>query len=243
MSSSNFYIPTVNGEKAVEIDTTAGLNVDMDNDLLDYLRKAMISGLGVPSQMLNYSDEMEFARSVSMQNSMFLRSVISKQKKLTPPFTSLYRDLYNNEFGSSLYPFVDEKDIQKKEKIYSSFLKNKEDELMKDPNGKDEDSNKDSIELERIEVKFPSPSSLNATNLSEQISTGQGIVQAVTDIMLNQNGQVDEDHKHQFTVAIAKKYMPNVDWEDLEEIYQSTRIEGATEKMLNSVYNNSNGQQ
>ena len=24
MSSSNFYIPTVNGEKAVEIDTTAG---------------------------------------------------------------------------------------------------------------------------------------------------------------------------------------------------------------------------
>ena len=209
----------------------------MDNDLLDFLRRSMISGIGVPSQMLNYSDEMEFARSVSMQNGMFLRSIIAKQKKLTGPFNSMYRDLYENEFGTNLYPFTDEKEIRNKEKQYASFLKNNDEEIVKKSSNNTDNNSKDTVEIERITVKFPSPSALNATNLAEQINNGQTIVQTLTDIMFNQNGTVDEDHKHRFLLNISKKFMPNVDWDDIEEVYQSSRVQSTEDKIENKMYN------
>ena len=237
-SNSNFYIPVVNGERAVDIDTTAGLNVDMDNDLLDYLRKAMISGMGVPSQMLNYSDEMEFARSVSMQNQMFLRSVISKQKKLTPPFTSMYQDLYSNEFGNSLFPLVNIKEMKKKAKDYKSFYTNNEKDITND---KEDTGN--SVDIHLIKAKFPSPSSLNTTNLGEQITNAQTVVQAITEIMFNTEGEVDTVHKHQFTLQLCKEYMPNVDWEKMKDMYESSRITAMTEKMEDNINKGTTGQE
>ena len=73
----------------------------MDNDLLEYLKKAMISGMGIPASFLSYADEMEFARSVSMMNGMFLRMIVGYQKSLSEGFSNIYRILYRNEYESN----------------------------------------------------------------------------------------------------------------------------------------------
>ena len=59
----------------------------------------MISGMGIPASFLSYADEMEFARSVSMMNGMFLRMIVGYQKSLSEGFSNIYRTLYRNEYG------------------------------------------------------------------------------------------------------------------------------------------------
>jgi hypothetical protein len=61
----------------------------------------MISGMGIPATFLQYADEMEFARSVSMMNGMFLRMIVSLQKTLGENFSNIYRKLYHNEFETA----------------------------------------------------------------------------------------------------------------------------------------------
>ena len=47
----DYFIPQFDGQKSIDIDTTPGQQVDMDNDLLEYLKKAMISGMGIPASL------------------------------------------------------------------------------------------------------------------------------------------------------------------------------------------------
>ena len=239
-SCSTFYIPVVNGERAVEIDTTPGLNVDMDNDLLEYLRQTMISGMGIPSSMLNYTSEVEFARTLSMQNGIFLRAVITKQKKLTPPFSSMYRDLYQSEYGNSVISLVSSKENEnnRKEKIKN----NQEINGKFIGNNKDEDkSDKDFVNIDLIKVQFPSPSSLNATNISEQINTGSSIVQAIAEAMFDANDQnTDNQHKFKFIQELNRMYIPNIDWKNIEELYEKSKFEAINDSINASIKSKGN---
>jgi hypothetical protein len=206
---------------------------------MEYLRKTMISGIGIPASMLNYADEIEFSRSLSMQNGIFLRGVIVKQKKLTAPFSSLYQTLYENEFGSSTVQLFSDKEIKENKKIKKQQLKNKE---VSNTSGDDEYSEEiNSVDISAIKVNFPSPSSLNATNLADQINTGNSIVQAITEAMFDQNDQnPNNEHKFKFTQEMNKKYIPNIDWNEIEDIYYSTKEEAVRER-LESKISNPNG--
>ena len=101
----DYFMPTVNGERPVEIETLAGMDVDMNNDFVEYLKNSMMSGMGVPRNLIDVTSEVDYARSISAMNSNFVRSVIRYQKKLTPSFTRLYQMLYKNE-----YRFVNDMD-------------------------------------------------------------------------------------------------------------------------------------
>jgi hypothetical protein len=63
---SDYYIPVVDGNKNVEIDTLQGMNVEMSNDFLEYLLNTLISGMGLPKEFLSYADQTEFARSLAI---------------------------------------------------------------------------------------------------------------------------------------------------------------------------------
>lgn len=191
----DYFIPQVNGEKALDIDTIPGQQTEMDNDLLDYLRKTMISGMGIPNSFLSYADEMEFARSVSMMNGMFLRTIISLQKQFAEKFSDLYRLLYKNEY----------------------------DEIM------NHDKNDEVLDYKLIEVKFPSPSSLNYTNMNEQISAVQGIVEFYSATLLGQNPE--EGKKDLLVKEATKMLLPSFKWNEIEEIIQNNEIQDVEEKL------------
>jgi len=201
----DYFIPVVNGEKAVDIDTIQGMNVEMDNDFLDYLRKSMMSGLGIPSNYLNYNDEVEFAKSLSMMNSKYIRRVIMFQVPIGKSLTSLFRKLYRNEYGL----FLKEAEKRKFEEI-----------------------------LECIEIKLPSPGSLNMSNLSEQISQGQQLAEYIVTTILGQNfDSASEDSgaiKDKAMLAVTKDLLTSIDWSKYEEIIEKSKSDYVETKLENS---------
>jgi hypothetical protein len=94
----DLYVPVINGEKPVEVETMSGSEAALDSDFLEYLRKTMISGMGVPATFLQYSDEIEFAKGLSMQNLKFAKSVGVFQKMFGERFSNVFRTLYRNEY-------------------------------------------------------------------------------------------------------------------------------------------------
>jgi hypothetical protein len=192
----DYFIPQVNGEKAIDIDTTPGQQAEVENEFLEYLKKTMISGMGIPASFLQYADEMEFARSVSMMNGMFLRKIIGFQKTLGESFSNIYRKLYRNEFEID-----DESD---------------DEEFMVDYN--------------KIEAKFPPPASLNMTNMADQISNTQGIVDFIVNTIVGT--AADDAARDKLTKGVTKKLLPNIEWDDYEELLGETSIEDIEDKLI-----------
>ena len=94
----DYFIPQINGDRPVEIDTLAGMDVDMNNEFVEYLKNSMMSGMGVPRNLIDVTSDVDYARSISAMNANFVRSVIRYQKRLTPAFTRMYQKLYENEY-------------------------------------------------------------------------------------------------------------------------------------------------
>jgi len=159
----------------------------------------MISGMGIPASFLSYSDEMEFARSVSMMNGMFLRTIISMQKALGTGFSNIYRKLYKNEFEGTM----------------------------------DADDDDFVVDYNQIEARFPSPAALNMTNLADQISSTQGIVDFIVTTLA---GSAAEDTiRDKITKVVTKKLLPNIEWDVYEELAKETTIEDIEEKLTDDT--------
>lgn len=94
----DYFMPTINGDRPIDIDTLPGMDVDMNNDFVEYLKNSLMSGMGVPRNLIDVTSDVDFARTISAMNSNFVRSVIKYQKKLTPPFTRFLQILYRNEY-------------------------------------------------------------------------------------------------------------------------------------------------
>lgn len=82
----------------IDIDTVQGQSVEMENDFIEYLRRTMVAGLRIPPNLLHQFDDVDFARSLSQQNGIFLRMVIGFQKSFSESFSSLFKKLYINEY-------------------------------------------------------------------------------------------------------------------------------------------------
>jgi hypothetical protein len=82
-----------NNERAFDIEQLPGVQVDMDSDLMQLLRKAMISSTGCPSAMVNYLEEVDFAKQIQMIHSKFIVRCITFQEETEVSVTELYRKL------------------------------------------------------------------------------------------------------------------------------------------------------
>ena len=82
-----------NGERAFDIEQLPGVQVDMDSDLMQLLRKAMISTTGCPSAMINYLEEVDFAKQIQMIHSKFIVRCITYQEETEVSCTELYQKL------------------------------------------------------------------------------------------------------------------------------------------------------
>jgi len=95
----DLFIPMSNGERAMDIDTLAGMDSELNNEFLEFLLNSVISGMGVPTSVIDArNSDTDFARTLSAQNGNFIREVIKIQKRLTPQFEQLFRMLYANEY-------------------------------------------------------------------------------------------------------------------------------------------------
>ncbi len=78
------------GEKGIEFDILSGQQVDMQNDFLEMLNRAYINGTGVPSVIMNYINEADYAKTLVMANAKFLGRVLSYQMDFNESITNFY---------------------------------------------------------------------------------------------------------------------------------------------------------
>lgn len=88
----DIFIPVGrSGDRGIDFDTLAGQDVPLNTDLMEMLRTNMINGTGVPSVIMNYINEADYAKTLTMANSKFVGRVITYQLDLNGPTTELYK--------------------------------------------------------------------------------------------------------------------------------------------------------
>ena len=104
-SGSEMYIPTGrSNERGVETEILQGQDIQLNTDLMDMLKKAYVLGTGVPSAIMNYLDEVDFAKSIELANTRFNGRVVTYQGDFNESLTELYKKLLR--FSSQIKPEV-----------------------------------------------------------------------------------------------------------------------------------------
>lgn len=94
---SNIQLPRgKNGEKLVEFETQEGQQIDMSTDFENKLEQMAILGTGVPSVIMEYVNQADFAKQIVSANIKFAGRVSSLQADLESSTTDLYKILISN---------------------------------------------------------------------------------------------------------------------------------------------------
>ena len=88
------YIPTGrSNERGIETEILQGQDVQLNTELMEMLKTSYILGTGVPSAIMNYLNEADFAKSIETANTRFQGRVISAQLDFNDSITQLYKKL------------------------------------------------------------------------------------------------------------------------------------------------------
>ena len=215
----DYFFPTINGEKPIEIDTVSGMDVDVDNEFLENLKKNIISGMSVPANYIETDADVEFARSLAMTNNNFVRNIINFQNDFGNWITELFRLLYKNEFPEE-------------------FILNKKD-------NDDENYNDNKIKLNLIEVKFPTPVFLLLSNNNDQISNVQSLTDFIINLYFQENSEDPNNEKNKLIFRkkiISEIYMPTLPWSRFDELFKSIKINTSEESLINKTVEKDNAE-
>lgn len=88
------YIPTGrSNERGIETEILQGQDIQLNTELMEMLQKSYILGTGVPSAIMNYLNEVDFAKSIETANTRFQGRVMSAQLDFNDSLTELYRKI------------------------------------------------------------------------------------------------------------------------------------------------------
>lgn len=211
----DYFIPTMDGNKPVEIDTVQGMDIDVDNDFLNNLLKSAVSGTGVPESYIDETHNVEFARTLAMQNQAFVRSIVCYQSDFSEYYSKIMQKLYYNEYM-----------INDETNNVNLSIHNKK-------------KNRDStIDLNDIKVKFNPPIYLNLTSTNDQISNASTTIDFIISVYINDEDEDAVVKKLEFKKALAEQYfLPTMDWESFNRIYEENKINDIKKKVNTNAVN------
>lgn len=93
-AARDIYMPVGPDDiKGIDFDIMAGQDVQLNTELMEMLKTSAINATGVPSVMMNYINEADYAKTLEMGNAKFLSRVASYQVDFNRDCTELYRKL------------------------------------------------------------------------------------------------------------------------------------------------------
>lgn len=95
------------GEKGIDFDILSGQDVQLNTDFMEMLRTNMINGTGVPSVIMSYINEADYAKTLTMANSKFIGRVISYQLDFDKSITKLYKMILKHSNSSIPEELID----------------------------------------------------------------------------------------------------------------------------------------
>ena len=212
----DFYVPTYNGERPVEVETlNMGAAAEVDSPFLEFLRKSIVAGMGVPAAFVGYSEEVAFAHSLTMDNGRFLRRVVRHQKHFGRAASRLMRILYRNEY-------FDLDEIMGTTKVAEDGKDAKTAESKKDATASADSTTEElhQLDLGRLHVRFPSPATLNMTNLSDAVNQSQPVLEFITDMVA---GEELTSVKSALKAMVAGDLLPQIHWGRYREMLEDAK--------------------
>ncbi|BDH16446.1 MAG: hypothetical protein [Bacteriophage sp.] len=220
----DYYIPVVDGEKPISFETVDSLsNKNIDDEFLNWLGGQIYSGMGMPTAYLNEVENIDFAKLLSMQNSRYLREVLTEQNILSPGYTDLLRKLYIIEYGDS----------------NNEKLKTKDNKTKVNLNSEEEPLSLDEIITPNmLEVKLPTPAALALITINDQMNNAAGIVDALLDnsnLVARANISADDIENVKAFVKndLIRELVPSMPWSKIDAIIEQS-INNYTEAKIKS---------
>ena len=206
----DIYIPVVDGKRPVEVDSFPGTDVTFDNDFLDYLLKSMIAGTGVPRSLIEDTDNIEFARTLAMQNGNFIRMIVSYQHMFERKFTRLVQTLYSNEYDADTEENVyDVEDI--KTRLSSPMY-------IKIQSVSEVSSLVDQIATTMIGVYYNDDMSNPPADDADPLILQRKVIE-----------------RRKFKKKIYESYMPQIDWSEMDQFFEQSKVEAYKELLMDKA--------
>lgn len=96
---NDFVIPVgPSGDSPITFDIMSGQQFELPSELMQNLEENAISSTGVPLEIVNSSNQMDFAIRYTMTNAMLLRNVLKRQVIVEDYLTKICTKIYNYEF-------------------------------------------------------------------------------------------------------------------------------------------------
>jgi hypothetical protein len=204
---NDYYFPTIDGEKPITIENVEGLtNKSLDDEFLTWLSNNIFSGMGLPSAFLTEIENIDFAKTLSMQNARFIRDIVGEQVILGPGYSKVLRQLFKIEYHN----LTEKEEGNEDTNPYSTTAEDKD--------KKEGDNQIDimrSIDEDSVEVKFPSPMSLNMANMVDQMSNINQFADPLVDC-INWGDKDAETGKVLMKRELYKEYVTGIDWEKFD---------------------------
>lgn len=90
-SGSELYIPVGrSNERGMETEILQGQQVQLQTELMEFLRKCYILGTGVPDAIINYLNEADFAKAIELANTKFVSRIVDLQMDFNESLSHFY---------------------------------------------------------------------------------------------------------------------------------------------------------
>ena len=92
---NDFVIPVgPSGDSPITFDIMSGQQFELPTELMQNLEESAVSQTGVPLEIVNSSNQMDFAIRYTMTNAMLLRNVLKRQVTVEKYLTKICNKIY-----------------------------------------------------------------------------------------------------------------------------------------------------
>lgn len=104
---NDFIIPlSQSGDAPIQFEVMQGQNIETPTDLMNKMEDEAVNSTGVPLEFVNSSLQQDFATRFTMSNTIFLKTVFTRQRKTKKFFSAIYTKLYDYEYKEN-YNYIE----------------------------------------------------------------------------------------------------------------------------------------
>ena len=79
--------------------------------------------------------------------------------------------------------------------------------------------------LDKIKISFPSPASLNLTNMNDQLAAAIQQAESVSSILVSENEEQAENLRQSISKKMVSELVPSIDWADLDDFLEEIKTD------------------
>lgn len=197
----DWFMPVINDVRPVDMDIMQGMDAEMSNEFMEFLKNSMLNGMHLPRSFIDQMNEADFARTLSGQNANFVRDVIKYQHSFTKPFTKLLQMLYINEYK------------------FSSDKKSNNENYQIDPNNI------------KVNFPSPATLVSDTTTQMLNVAQGNIETMLMALLPNADVNEEDAAIRDKLRLNMYKDMVPNIDWDKYTDMMKEAKLEATKERL------------